>query len=506
MDGRPDIHSDDFYEVLGVAKSATPEAIKRAYLALVREHTPERSPEIFKRIRAAYETLSDPVARERYDARPSAPIQALLNQANLAMNARNFREAEQFYREVLSEQPQLSWVRNLLGVCLLYQKRPADAIEQYELILAQPSADPWVHNNLAHAYAMVLRCDEAEREYRVAMSLAGDHAYHFGIALIDMIIEFRHDPAAAEQVALDLLKATTPGSPAAAAYYTKLIELALRLKRADTIRAIVLRMIQGVETDDAKRITAGALGNIGAHLITQKLFDLSASVAHTASQLAPEDHGAQAVEQLAWLLHQRDYLNARRLVRGHFFFAPQGPVPWLVTWVEGYIKECTAPQVPAPPAARRAAGARGGGSWFVRFAIVAALSQVFNLSNRESLSSSPEPEPEKTETRFAGVFTSTPNGDWPIQANLSLVFADLRNGDNGYCMVSPPLAMGGFCTLHASRDTASLAIYSGADIIALRGIWVADTIFGTYRIQNGTVTKGIGEWRAWFVGGLPIPP
>ena len=45
------------YKVLGVNRNATETEIKQAYFALVREHPPERDPEGFKRIRAAYEKL-----------------------------------------------------------------------------------------------------------------------------------------------------------------------------------------------------------------------------------------------------------------------------------------------------------------------------------------------------------------------------------------------------------------------------------------------------------------
>ena len=106
----------DFYEVLGVSKSASPEEIKRAYLRLVRRFTPERAPEEFKRIRQAYETLSDPTARQQYDARPDPQITELVNQASEAMRARDFTRAEQLYKQALLEAPDLDWIRNLLGI------------------------------------------------------------------------------------------------------------------------------------------------------------------------------------------------------------------------------------------------------------------------------------------------------------------------------------------------------------------------------------------------------
>lgn len=57
----------DPYATLGLERSASAEEIKRAYFALVRANPPERNPEQFKRIRAAYERLRDPALRLEAD-------------------------------------------------------------------------------------------------------------------------------------------------------------------------------------------------------------------------------------------------------------------------------------------------------------------------------------------------------------------------------------------------------------------------------------------------------
>lgn len=59
--------SSDPYAVLGIAHTASTEEVKRAYFALVRQHPPEKDPEAFKRIRAAYEQLRDPTQRHQTD-------------------------------------------------------------------------------------------------------------------------------------------------------------------------------------------------------------------------------------------------------------------------------------------------------------------------------------------------------------------------------------------------------------------------------------------------------
>jgi len=62
----------DFYEVLGISKSASAEELKRAYRKLALEWHPDRnkSPEAnekFKEINEAYAVLSDPKKKETYD-------------------------------------------------------------------------------------------------------------------------------------------------------------------------------------------------------------------------------------------------------------------------------------------------------------------------------------------------------------------------------------------------------------------------------------------------------
>ncbi|MEA2460770.1 MAG: molecular chaperone DnaJ [Actinomycetota bacterium] len=65
--------AQDHYETLGVARTAAPDEIKRAYRRLARAHHPDangqdpEAEEKFKEVSRAYEVLSDPDKRSRYD-------------------------------------------------------------------------------------------------------------------------------------------------------------------------------------------------------------------------------------------------------------------------------------------------------------------------------------------------------------------------------------------------------------------------------------------------------
>ena len=63
----------DYYKILGVAKNADEKEIKKAYRKLARQHHPDVNPNdkaaeaTFKEINEAYEVLSDPEKRRKYD-------------------------------------------------------------------------------------------------------------------------------------------------------------------------------------------------------------------------------------------------------------------------------------------------------------------------------------------------------------------------------------------------------------------------------------------------------
>lgn len=89
----------DFYEILGLAKNATDDEIKKAYRKLAMKYHPDRNPnnksaeEKFKEIKEAYEMLSDPQTRDAYDRYGHAGVDPNMSSATSSASASGFADA-----------------------------------------------------------------------------------------------------------------------------------------------------------------------------------------------------------------------------------------------------------------------------------------------------------------------------------------------------------------------------------------------------------------------------
>lgn len=117
----------DYYEILGVSKSATQEEIKKAYRNLAFKYHPDRNPgnaqaeEKFKQISQAYDTLGDEQKRKNYDNGSSSFYQNNYSSQNANYN-RAYTYSGNYSNPFENEDTFWSWF-NSAGTQNQYQKQ-----------------------------------------------------------------------------------------------------------------------------------------------------------------------------------------------------------------------------------------------------------------------------------------------------------------------------------------------------------------------------------------------
>ena len=100
---------EDYYDVLGVAKGATEDELKKAYRKKAVQYHPDKNPgnkeseEMFKKVSKTYEALKDPDKKTTYDRYGHTTFQKPNDGARSPENANEFHDPFDIFREVFGQ-------------------------------------------------------------------------------------------------------------------------------------------------------------------------------------------------------------------------------------------------------------------------------------------------------------------------------------------------------------------------------------------------------------------
>jgi len=156
----------DYYRLLGIERGASKMEIKRAYYSKVKVHTPEKDPETFKKIRAAYEFLTDEKKRADYDkyADLSNGNSSIALEAKRLLYDNNFKEAI----KVLESHKKDDSMALLLAEAYLENGNTGLAIKLLEGLLKRNTEEPDIYLLLEKAYLLRGFSLKAENIFKTA--------------------------------------------------------------------------------------------------------------------------------------------------------------------------------------------------------------------------------------------------------------------------------------------------------------------------------------------------
>jgi curved DNA-binding protein CbpA len=172
----------DYYEILGIPRTASSAEVRQAYARLARERHPDRFPdpvekdraqEFFKELTAAFNTLSNDRSRREYDSQPHTPKTAVpqeiarqsYEKGLQSLKARDFHEAVQQFRVAVRHVPGEARYHAALAAALANNPHwVREAIESLEKAILLAPDQAAFHAELArllHGQGLKLRARKA---------------------------------------------------------------------------------------------------------------------------------------------------------------------------------------------------------------------------------------------------------------------------------------------------------------------------------------------------------
>jgi preprotein translocase subunit SecA len=276
------------YEILEIKENATADEVKQAYRRLIKKYPPETQPEQFKKIREAYDVLSNAKTRQEYDvmSRYGDEINQLYEDGYRFMDEDKFREAAECFKRILIIEPSLNNARNQLGLALSYAQEDEKALVQFRKLIELDPTNATFHSNLAHVLSDLKRYAEALTYATRARELDKEN-----INIVILIADLHHDLKRDDRaiaVLEDAIKQLPRNDFRQFMYLFKMLKIELFERNEASINRIFKRIDQLLEHhQDEKAYVAHQYAAFAFDLSEYKLYDLAKYFTKRAAALDP---------------------------------------------------------------------------------------------------------------------------------------------------------------------------------------------------------------------------
>lgn len=280
----------NFYEVLELEVDASIDEVKKAYKTLLRKHPPEKDPDEFKKIRNAYEVLSNQKSKAEYDSRLKYKdeIDNYMSIGLDSLDNDNFLDAITAFKKILVIEPSLGYVRNLLGLSYLYDQQVEQAIYQFERLVKEDPDNSTYNYNLGISYKKNNILDLA-KEYVLK-------AYELDKINPDIIIMLSKIYSEQNRVpeAIEILKSGINADQSVDfedfIYFFQMVEIYLISGNMEKVEETIGEIKKIIPQEkEAKEYVAWRVAKLGYELFELKIYYLSKKLAEWASEIDPDN-------------------------------------------------------------------------------------------------------------------------------------------------------------------------------------------------------------------------
>lgn len=135
----------EWMNLLELKPGADAEAVKKAYFRLVRKYSPEKNPDMFKKIRAAYEGLKDGIPEDDKDDESTVSLshvensftQIIMEEFHAMMNRGAYKDAVKLMEQASAYYPADQLMRYRCGEAQLFAGNSGKAVKTAEKLLEE---------------------------------------------------------------------------------------------------------------------------------------------------------------------------------------------------------------------------------------------------------------------------------------------------------------------------------------------------------------------------------
>lgn len=276
---------NNLYEVLNIDKNSNFKDIKKAYSKLLRKYPPEKNPEEFKKIREAYEILSNEKSKAEYDAffQYGEEINQSREKADKAMEDEDYKTAIKEYKKILIIEPSLAFAKNMLGLALCYDGQYDLALNQFNSLVKLYPDNATYTSNLAYIYGEKEDFLKAESYYLKAYELDNLNIQPI-LSLVELYINKER-----YKKAILLLQGCIDTNKSDYfqdfIYYFKMIRVYIFERNEEKIQQVIDKIELLINDEDSRQYVGWELGKIANSLFNNDLYSLAEKILKRAKDI-----------------------------------------------------------------------------------------------------------------------------------------------------------------------------------------------------------------------------